>query len=172
MSDNFTLIRGKSGTAQLITARPAWWVFWKKAQNATISAWLLHLPGQHPLWCDYELAVVHLRPLPGTPPAAKRYPEAEYEIDMMALDPQGKPNANNLESLLPLMPLNYSVQFDGITDVQAAAICERLAARFVDGKLLAEPEGIQGARQLFTQTLRRLCNDARFDRQAKEFLGY
>ena len=123
--------------------------------QATLAAWFLHLPGQHIAWDDYQIAVVHLRPLAGVLPAQLRYDAAEYEIDMFALDPSRQPRFDLLGTLMPLLPLNYSVQFHGVGDHEVITACRQMAQHFVEGHLIAEPQGVRGARELFFDLLER-----------------
>jgi hypothetical protein len=132
-----------------------------RAQGASLAAWLLHLPGQHPLWDYYELAVIHLRPIDGTPPPVLYEPDAEYEVIMLALNPEFQPDPDDPGTLHHLTPINYTLQFKGVTDAGAVEAVERVARRFVEGGLIAEPQGIWGARELFRQVFERALQEAR-----------
>ena len=139
-----TKTTGRVGTSEIITAKSG-----KADQTATLKAWLLHLPGQHPFWSDYMFGVVHLRPIAGTRPPSKHAPDAEHEMIVVALDPNAKPNASNLNTLVPLTPVNYVVQFAGMTDEQAIETAALLVNAFIEGGFLVEPQGIVGARDHF-----------------------
>ena len=94
-------------------------------QEATLAGWLIHAPGQSPAWSDYLLMLVHLRDLPGVPPATRKFPEAEYQMTLFALDPEGKPRADDAETWWPLTPFNAEVQFAGPTSDSQAMLGSR-----------------------------------------------
>lgn len=142
-----THLTGPYGTAERVTGAPA-----NAAQTGTLAAWLLHVPGASPAWSHYLLCVVHLRPIPGTPPAKKQYPEAAYELLLYALDPSKHPRADDAQTLYPLHPLNVVEQFDGVIDAQAIDIVESCAHAILAGTLPVEPEGI-GGRALWRASL-------------------
>lgn len=151
-----TGIDGSVGSALPILAPKG-----SEGRTATISTWLLHLPGQHPFWSRYLLSVVHLRDLPGFKPAFKRTPDAEHEITLFALDPAVTPDPDNPATIKVLTPVNYAEQFSGLTDEKAGLLCAQLALAFIAGQLLAEPSGISGARELFSKRLTREIEDLR-----------
>lgn len=142
------IAEGNSGKAWEIDAKPK-----KRDQNATIKAWLLNLPGSHPLWSNYEVGVISLRDIPGVPPANKKYPEAEYELIMIALNPDYQPSPTDIESLVPLRPENYVSQFHGLTEDEAAKVGLWMVLDLVKGQLIAEPSGVIGARELWANRL-------------------
>lgn len=89
--------------------------------TATICCWLLHVPGAHPAWSWYTFQIVHLRDIPGqSKPAHRRYPEAEYELMILALHPDHQPDPDDPKSCGNfLVPVNVVEQFHGLTDEQA-----------------------------------------------------
>ena len=111
-------------------------------QEATIAGWLVNGPF-HPLWQWWMLSIVHLRDLPGVPPAQKRYPEAEYEFMIVSLNPEkGVPDIDELERTGTwgdpekppfLTPIDVTEQFHGITDAQAHEIAEKAVNAILDG---------------------------------------
>jgi len=103
---------------------------------ATLGTWVLTVPGAHPFWHSYWLSAVHLRDIPGAPPAAKHYPEATHEIMLFALDPdKSLPDPDDGDNFHPafLTPANLVEQIHGVTDEQATSITEKLGRSFVDG---------------------------------------
>jgi hypothetical protein len=60
--------------------------------DACLGLWLVHSPPSHPFWPWKLVSVIHLRDIPGVKPALKRYPEAEYEFMIMAINPETCPN--------------------------------------------------------------------------------
>src|SRR4051812_28256938 len=123
-----SMLEGLAGRAEPVTGARV-----RPDQEATIAAWLLHLPGAHPAWHQYLLSVVHLRPIDGTRPANKHYPEAEYELALVALDPRFQARPDDLETIHHLEPLNVVRQFHGLNDDQARRLCELVAKGLVDG---------------------------------------
>lgn len=118
--------------------------------------WYIHLgQPQHPFWSDYSLAVVHLREIPGTDPPQLRYPEAEYELMLLALDPgPPRPSPDDHSTLKPLTPQNVVVQFDLGGDDASAKEVLRLAVKAVlDGVLLAETSGMRGAAEAWEKSI-------------------
>lgn len=107
-------VKGRVGNYDEIAAPSA-----KSDQTAHLKSWLMYLPNQHPFWSHYMLCAIHLRPIDGMPPANKISAEATHEIVVCALDPNRLPNPDDLNSLMPLTPINYSIQFSGLTDEQA-----------------------------------------------------
>jgi hypothetical protein len=75
--------------------------------DPALALWLLFIPGAHPFWQSYLLSIVHLRPLPGGDrPAKLVYPEAAYEMVVVALDPALHPEVNNPKTWSMLSPVN------------------------------------------------------------------
>ncbi len=146
--------QGRVGSAEEIPLN-----FLKPDQTGTLKAWLMFLPGQHPLWSHYELGVIHLRPIEGVRPAYKYVADAGHEIMLCALDPQQKPNTADINTLYPLTPINYTVQFAGLTDEQAVEVGQIVCTSFIEGGLIAEPQGIVGARELFYTKVERYVRD-------------
>jgi hypothetical protein len=102
--------------------------------SGSLCDFIVHGP-YHPLWSWWYIGLVHLRPIEGAPPANKQYPEAEYELMCLSLNPRGesgRPKIPDLEKLeagdvehgLPgfLTPPDWVVQFHGVTDEQARKI--------------------------------------------------
>jgi hypothetical protein len=105
--------------------------------------------------------VVHLRPIEGARPVYLRYPEAEYELNMFALDSKAGPKADDMATIVPLEPVNYVEQFHGVSDAQAVQVGAILVQWFVNGHLFAEPSGIVGARDLWAGAFRRVLAEVR-----------
>lgn len=141
---NENKVVGRVGSYEFISAQPG-----ELDQTATLKAWLLHLPKQHPVWDRYMLGVIHLRSIEGVEAPYKYAANAEHEILLCALDPHAKPSANDVETLIPLTPINYTVQFAGLTDDQAVKLGSTLATAFIEGGFSAEPQGIVGAEKHF-----------------------
>lgn len=107
----------------------------RKEQEATIAGYVIRGP-YHPFWKWWMISVVHLRPLDGVPPAKKHYPEAEYEFMIMSIDPEKPepdPDKPFPQDVGYLTPADCVVQFDGVTDEQAAEVCEAAAKTIANG---------------------------------------
>lgn len=105
--------------------------------NGTLAAWQMTIPGAHLCWHSYALSVVHLRPIEGARPAVLHYPEAAYELVLLALDPDqplSDPKKPDFR-LHFLSPSNLTIQLHGITDGQAQGLARALTAEFVYGRL-------------------------------------
>lgn len=138
-----------------------------KAERATvkegpaIAAWLLTVEGFHAFWRHWGLSVANLQDMPNVPPANKHYPQAEYELLVVALDPAVPATAESTDSWKPLLPVNVVVQFHGVTPGEAATIAEQLARDVAQGRLIPEPQGIQGARDMWKDAVSRYVTNAR-----------
>ena len=125
-------------------------------QEASLAVWLLYVPSASPAWEYYYLAVIHLRDIDGVPPAHKDWPEAEYELMVLAVDPRCRPSAERAEAhkLQFLRPGNVRVQWDSTSDEYAAGMARDAVKAILNGVLPVEPEGIVGARQLWQDAIR------------------
>ena len=85
------------------------------ARQATIGAWFIH-GAFHPCWDHWLMSIVHLRDLPGTPPARKQSPEAQYEFIIASLANEGGHDPLHPETMEILSPLDLCYQFGGMND--------------------------------------------------------
>jgi hypothetical protein len=114
-------------------------------QQITVGdSWLVFAPEAHPLWSWHAIMAVALRDVEGLAPANKSYPEAEFEIMIFALnperplpDPRVWPEPGDLSVL---EPEDVAVQFDGVTDAQAAEILELCARACTAGYLVPDSD--------------------------------
>lgn len=104
-----------------VGGREAWKV--RSDRETTLNAWIVRCPGLHAFWDKWLISVVHLRHVPGTPPAEKQYPEAEYEFMILSCDPKHDPDVETPEIRF-LMPPDAIVQFHGMTDEQVTKLCD------------------------------------------------
>ena len=85
--------------------------------------------GANPFWSYWMVAIVHLRDIPGVPPARKSYADAEFEFLIATIDPEKAPNPDPDLGPWPLLrPMDCVVHFHGVIDDQAAKLLE-LAVR-------------------------------------------
>lgn len=108
--------------------------------HASLGLWVVHCPGVHVAWSYWAVSLVHLRPLEGAPPAALSYPDAEYEITSIALDPAHEPDVDGNAGLRFLMPVDVSEQFHGCTDAQAVQLLDLFIRTIVDGRLAPDSD--------------------------------
>lgn len=94
-----------------------------KDWDANIVQWQLNVPKAHPFWEWWLIACVSLRDIPGVKPATKKYPEAEFELMIVALNPDlpipdpDEPATGRRYQFLT--PFDVIHQFHGVTDAQA-----------------------------------------------------
>ena len=144
------LITGPAGTAQRVhfkrrSGDPIAW-------SATLATWFLVCPGQSIAWDRYALHVIHLRPIPGSPPAHIRVPDATHEVMLTALDPHGRPRPDSPASWRPLQPINLEEQIQLPDDAAAVELLAVCAQAVVDGYLWAEAP-LAGQREPWRTTL-------------------
>lgn len=129
------------------------------ATAACINRWVLHLPGYSVFWNCYCLAGCHLREVEGTPLAIKHFPEATHEIVLFALDPDHDQETLRSGGIAALKPTNYCKQVSLRGDEQLDVVLRELCKEFVAGRLIPEPVGINGARELFDAAIERFVRD-------------
>ena len=112
---------GKAWLAKRDTNGPADWA-------ATLRSYQVNGIGFHPMWEWWLVVVVHLRAIDGVPPAVKSYPEAEYEFQIVSLDPAAPvPSPDELAAghrYRFLTPPDCVHQFHGVNDAQAADLVD------------------------------------------------
>lgn len=109
-----------------------------------VSTWFMHLPGQAPAgaWDKYQLAVASLEDMPGMPAPRLHYPEAEFELLVVALAPDLHPRVDDADTWMPMSPANVVEQFHGVTRAQVERMAQTLAWACVNGRLLTETQVI------------------------------
>lgn len=144
---------GAGGQAwELMPEKPA-----VKDHEASISAWLINVPGAHPFWSWWSVGMIHLRDIPGVPPANKRYPEAEYEFMIYTIDPNRCPHPDPdkaAEGYPHLIPFDVSEQFHGVSDQDAARICEGAVRAIVAGYISPDQDYRMAWRRLLHGTIK------------------
>lgn len=102
----------------------------------SLRGFLVRAPKRHPLWEHWIVCVVHLRPIPGqSRPAVKHYPEAEYEMLILALNPEKAPHDPDgwrEKGFAWMTPPDVVEQFHGVTDSQAAKLCGLVVRHIVE----------------------------------------
>lgn len=80
---------------------------------------ILRFPEAHPMWHDYMLSLVHLRPVEGMPAPSLQNQNSSHELICYALNPDANNQPTNFDSFKVLTPMNLVFQFEGLTDDQA-----------------------------------------------------
>lgn len=117
--------------------------------NCIVARWNMALPGQHMLWKRYTIQAVHLRPMEGSSPAVINVPGATHELHVLAIDPEYPQRDFESGGVSILTPPNYCIQIVCSSDQHCAWLVEQLAKRCVEYHLLAEIEGIRGAKEMW-----------------------
>jgi hypothetical protein len=130
-------LTGRGGRAWNIELNPLTTIT-QLAQTASLRAWLLNVPGAHPFWSYWSLGCVHLRDIPCVKPAFKKYPSAEFEIFIYAIDPTKCPQPDPdrpQDGYPPLFPLDLQYQFHGVSDEAAWLIADLCVTTIMEGRL-------------------------------------
>lgn len=113
--------------------------------DAGLATWVVNGP-YHPFWGWGYISLIHLRDIPGAPPAHRQYAGAEYEIMCLSLNPNPEPprgpvdvdrvEAGDTTGGLPgfLMPADWIVQFHGVSDEQAVEVAQLAIDSIVRGQ--------------------------------------
>jgi hypothetical protein len=89
----------------------------------TVGAWYLNGRGFHPFWSWWMIDVVDLERRGDQPEPQRHYPDAEYELIVLSLDPAGGvPPLNGEGGADYLTPPDLTLQFHGLTREQARKI--------------------------------------------------
>lgn len=104
-------------------------------QEANILSYVVNGP-YHPHWSWWAVSVIHLRGIPGAQPPHRQYPEAEYELMILSIDPETPPNPDKPfpQDIRYLEPPDVVCQFHGITDDQAAKVCDSVVRAICAGR--------------------------------------
>jgi hypothetical protein len=98
-----------------------------------ICGWIIEAPWAHPMWHSYFLSAVHLRELPGFPPAVIHLPGATHEVMLFALNPEHTPTLDTFPKVLT--PANFFGQWIAESDEAACAKLERCVDEVLAGTL-------------------------------------
>jgi hypothetical protein len=127
------------------------WVIDAKDHPTTVASWLINHPSAHPLWNQWTVGLLTLRSVEGVPPAKLDYPEAEFELLVIAQNPDypiSNPTAGEFQ-LAPLHPIDVDKQFHGVNDEVAAHIVELLVDAVVEGSISPD----QDHRRIWEQSI-------------------
>jgi hypothetical protein len=115
-----------------------------EAQKANLDAWLIFTPQAHPAWQYHLLTLIHLREIPGAPPAELLKPGATHQITLLSIDPDfnyqlNPQDFNTLRHLLS--PADYEKQVILPDDKQAREVVSTAVEKCVNGELIPDPDG-------------------------------
>ena len=141
-------LKGACGKAWLLKAQAD--------KPASLASWLVNRPGAHPHWQWWLVSVVHLRDVPGLPPANKQYPEAEFEFLIYSIDPTSCPNPvpDDDGGYPHLIPFDVVEHFHGIQDGEAVRLCEGAIYSIVEGIISPDQDYRPVWSQLIAGTVR------------------
>jgi len=121
-------IAGSHGKAWKLKVKPP-------QDKTTLNAYVLSCYGAHAFWNWWVVSIIHLHDVEGMPAAVKNYPEATHEFLILTINPEScPPDPDNLE-VAYLMPPDAALQFDGLTDEQAAKFVDEAVCAIVDGRI-------------------------------------
>jgi hypothetical protein len=80
-------------------------------QDATVAMHVVFAPWAHPCWAYYQIAILHLRRLPGMKAPTIFLPGATHEVFLYALDPETVPDVVDIAELRRLGPINFAGQW-------------------------------------------------------------
>lgn len=121
---------------------------------ASLARWHLEMPNSHPFWDRWVILTCSLADFPGVPPAKKEWPEATHELSVWAINPDFPAEEWAKGGVSLLHGANHVVQFVCKDDAAALMIAAFAAEAFVCGRQVIEPEGVHGAREIFTTMIR------------------
>lgn len=131
------LVTGPNGTAVQLKINP------RLSGAETTVAWWLLTGSWHPVWPQFILSVVHLRPVEGAPPAKLHFPGATHELLVVALNPGDPPKIHSRKILEKrglagvggyLTPIDVCHQFTAV-DAEMYELAALCAQACVDGLL-------------------------------------
>lgn len=115
----------------------------------------------HIFWNWWMVGVIHLREIEGVKPPHKQYPEAEYELMIVSLNPEaGEPDVDGAPGTLSfLSPVDVVEQFHGITDEQAAQVCEAAVKSICMGTMSPDQDFRSAWHRVIQQTVAQYRGD-------------
>lgn len=125
---------------------------------AMISSWLVNMPGAHAFWSYWTISIVSLRDLPGVKPAQRRYPEAEYEFMILAINPETCPAPDPDDIVVNgypwLTPVDVLEQFHGISEMDCRRLAEGAVQAILSGTVSPDQDYRPVWKSLITGTVR------------------
>lgn len=135
----------------------AWRVRRTETNPITLANWLAYCPGLHGVWKYWLVSLVSLRDHPELPPAKRAYPEAQYELMVLALDPRCRPDPDRVHSLAPMLSPDQIEQFHCRSELEAIRFCEHLVRLIVSGHLPPDTDYRQRWTEVVSGFVTRQC---------------
>lgn len=129
---------GPYGNMRFIPHKPT-----RPEHQAHVVAYLIDAPGWHPVWNQYQLAVVSLKEFDGVPDPILKFPGATHELLVVAINPEYQQTVSSMiqhgtDGKLPyLTPVNIAEQFEA-TDEEMEKLAWLCGRAVVSGQLNPE----------------------------------
>lgn len=118
--------------------------------QACLSQYVVNGPF-HPFWSWWMIGLISLCDIPGVPPAHKQYPDAEYELLILALNPECcPPDPDAVGALTFLTPPDLVYHFDIRNEEAAKEIIEGAVKAIIEGRISPD----QDYRQIWKRILK------------------
>jgi len=107
-----------------------------RADDATLSVWIVEAAWAHPLWHSYAIILVHLRPMPDGRETKLYRADASHEFWVYALNPE-KPREAMIRTGRAqwLTPINFAAQLAEASDQAAITRIEGAIDLILTGEL-------------------------------------
>lgn len=115
----------------------------KPDADGCLAYWLVLAPKSHIYWPYKLISALHLRDIPGAKPAFKVYPEAQYELNILSINPELCPNPDPddlLKGYPTLRPADVVVQFHDVKDEQVVMMVDWAINAIVQGQLVPDQD--------------------------------
>lgn len=139
--------------------------------EATLMTYIVQGNNYHPFWDHWLVSLATLAEIPGAQPAFKKYPEAMYEVMVVALDPKKPlPDLDHIYEKPAdiLTPPDVILQFHGVNVNKAKEIVTSFIKQIVAGELSPD----QDYKQLWKMRLADQVDEGKKDQimSVKRFL--
>jgi hypothetical protein len=129
--------------------------------QASIESYLLDIPGAHPFWHRWALSVIHLRDIPGVPPAHISVLGATHELSILSIDPNWQPDlakpSLGFDAGVPfLTPADVVEQFIVRNDADARQLGAACVRAIVDGHLSPDQDFRPAWRRVIAETAKHI----------------
>jgi hypothetical protein len=124
-----------------------------EAEKTSLCGWLIFTPQANIFWQYHLITLIHLRDIPGVPPAKLFKPEATHEIMLLAIDPKSNARINPQDSSTLrhiLSPPDFNEQVTLPSDEQAMDVVKMSVEKCVNGELIPDSDYTKSW-QLFLQ---------------------
>lgn len=124
------------------------------ARESTVATWFVNGPF-HPHWAWWVVLCIDLINRPGLPPPHLQYPGAEFEVLILSISPDWKPDVDAKPGQVPyLTPPDLTYQFDGIPREKAEEIVGLMVEAIVQGAISPDSDYRERWRQHLDETVK------------------